>query len=200
MPRGRLNAARAQHGYIRVELGLSAGECLPVGVARRGQRPQPGGQHRRTPTSYGVATWNGFADGLFTVPQLDRLATEAAGRPEHHLRLVQLPVSLVMADHLGESLHGYGPIHQAADRGWEVHASAPLHGGELLTLATPEVAALVKEGATGAAARLAAAAPCPGVTRVLLSASTPAHWTDALTVTAAPAIPPDTLRTAATPG
>ncbi|MFJ9250897.1 hypothetical protein [Streptomyces sp. NPDC101776] len=62
----------------------------------------------------------------------------------------------------------------------------------------------MKEGATVAAAGLAAAASCPGVTRVLLSASTPAHWTDALTVTAAPAIPPDTPRTAldvlATPG
>ncbi|MFJ9250896.1 hypothetical protein [Streptomyces sp. NPDC101776] len=68
-------------------------------------------------TSYGVPTWEGFADGVFTVPQLDRLAAEAAGGPEHHLCVVQLPVSLVMADHLGESLHGYGPIHQAADRG-----------------------------------------------------------------------------------
>lgn len=107
-------------------------------------------------TSYGVATWEGFADGLFTVPQLDRLATEAAGGPDHHLRLVQLPVSLVMADHLGESLHRYEPIHQAAERGWDVHASAPVHGGELLTLATPEVAALVQERATVVAACLAA--------------------------------------------
>ncbi|WP_405969044.1 aldo/keto reductase [Streptomyces sp. NBC_00988] len=31
--------------------------------------------------SCGVATWEGFADGVFTVPLLDRLAAEAAGVP-----------------------------------------------------------------------------------------------------------------------
>ncbi|WP_328436241.1 hypothetical protein OHA71_49245 [Streptomyces sp. NBC_00444] len=127
---------------------------------------------------------------------LDRLASEAAGSTEHHLRAIQLPVSLVMDTHLGEALHGRGPIIQAADRGWDVHASAPLHGGELLTLATPEVAALVRDDAGTAAACLAAAASCPGVTRVLLATGNPAHWDDALTVTGAPAIPPHRLRTA----
>ncbi|WP_107472530.1 hypothetical protein [Streptomyces sp. 3214.6] len=92
-------------------------------------------------------------------------------------------------------MNGRGPIPQAADRGWEVHASAPLHGGELLTLATPEIAALVHQGASVAAACLAAAASCPGVRKVLLATGRAAHWDDALAVTSAPAIPPATLRT-----
>ncbi|MET8954377.1 hypothetical protein ACWEO4_43460 [Streptomyces sp. NPDC004393] len=29
--------------------------------------------------AYGVATWSGFTEDAFTVPQLDRLAAEAAG-------------------------------------------------------------------------------------------------------------------------
>ena len=203
---------RWQTDRSRTELGRPQLDAVFLHNPEHGQQPHDGHEladrlraafavleeeaHAGHLASYGVATWDGFADGAFTVPQLDRLATEAAGTRDHRLRLVQLPVSLVMADHLGESLHGYGPIHQAAARGWDVHASAPLHGGELLTLATPEVAALVKEGATVAAACLAATASCPGVARVLLATSNPAHWTDALTVTAAPAIPPDTLRTA----
>ncbi|GAA4887278.1 aldo/keto reductase [Streptomyces coeruleoprunus] len=145
--------------------------------------------------AYGVATWSGFTDGAFTVPLLDRLATEAADGPEHHLRYLQVPVNLVVDAHLDQALNGRGPIAQASQRGWEVHASAPLHGGELLTLATPEVAALIQAGAGIAAACLAAAASCPGVSRVLLATANPAHWNDALAVTGAPAIPPQTLRT-----
>ncbi|MFF8431715.1 hypothetical protein ACF07Y_42640 [Streptomyces sp. NPDC016566] len=142
-----------------------------------------------------MATWSGFTEDAFTVPLLDRLAREAAGSSEHHLRLLQLPVSLVVDTHLREALHGAGPITHAADRGWEVHASAPLHGGELLTLATPEIAALIQEGAGVAAACLAAAASCPGVEKVLLSTSRTAHWEAALAMTREPAIPPATLRT-----
>ncbi|MEU2956402.1 aldo/keto reductase [Streptomyces xanthochromogenes] len=145
--------------------------------------------------AYGVATWNGFTHNAFTVPQLDRLAREAAGSSNHHLRVLQLPVSLVMDTHLDEALAGHGPITQAADRGWEVQASAPLHGGELLTLATPEIADLITAGTGVAAACLAATASCPGLGKVLLATSRAAHWDDALTVTGAPTIPPATLRT-----
>ncbi|MFF4902544.1 aldo/keto reductase [Streptomyces sp. NPDC001068] len=144
---------------------------------------------------YGVATWSGFSDGLFTVPMLDRLAAEAAGSSEHHLRLLQLPVSLVMATHLDEALDETGPIAAAAERGWEVHASAPLHGGELLSLATREIADLVRPDVSVAAACLAAAVSCPGVTKVLLATGEAAHWEEALAVTGGPAIPPATLRT-----
>lgn len=146
--------------------------------------------------AYGVATWNGLAEGAFTVPVLDRLAAEAAGSRDHHCRALQLPVSLVMDTHLRQALRGHGPITEAAERGWEVHASAPLHGGQLPYLATAEVAALVREGAGIAAACLAAAVSCPGVSRVLLATGDPAHWDDALTIAGAPPVPAETLRTA----
>ncbi|MEU7205526.1 aldo/keto reductase [Streptomyces sp. NPDC045470] len=144
--------------------------------------------------TYGVATWNGFDTGVFTIADLDRLATEAAGRPDHHLRVIQLPVSLVAADAFTLALHGRGPITEAAGRGWAVHASAPLHGGELPHLATPELAALLNPGLSIAQACLLAVASCPGVSRVLLSASHRAHWNAALGALAADPIPPTRLR------
>ncbi|MEU9499709.1 aldo/keto reductase [Streptomyces sp. NPDC048196] len=49
-------------------------------------------------STYGIATWTGCTEGLMTVEELDRLAVEAAGSPDHRLREVQLPVSLVEAD------------------------------------------------------------------------------------------------------
>lgn len=112
-------------------------------------------------TVYGIATWNMFTGGAVTVADLDRLATEAAGTRDHHLRMLQLPVSLVTADALTEALDGRGPIAEAAGRGWSVHASAPLHGGELPDLATPELAALLRPGLDVTAACLLAAAVLP---------------------------------------
>ncbi|MFJ9417819.1 hypothetical protein ACIRPT_27210 [Streptomyces sp. NPDC101227] len=43
--------------------------------------------------AYAIATWPGFTDRFFTISQLDRLASEADGGREHHLRAVQLPVN-----------------------------------------------------------------------------------------------------------
>ncbi|MFH8591614.1 aldo/keto reductase [Streptomyces rimosus] len=144
--------------------------------------------------TYGVATWDGFDTGAFTVADLDRLAAEAAGSADHHLRVIQLPVSLVAADAFTLALHGRGPIAEAAGCGWAVHASAPLHGGELPHLATAELAALLHPGLSIAQACLLATASCPGVSRVLLSASHRAHWNAALGALAAEPIPPTRLR------
>lgn len=147
-----------------------------------------------TVAAYGIATWDAFNHSAVTVADLDQLATQAAGTRDHHLRVLQLPVSLVAADALTEALDGRGPIPQAAGRGWTVHASAPLHGGELPALATPELAALLRPGLGTAAACLLAAASCPGVSKVLLSASSAAHWDAALAALAEDPIPPSTLR------
>ena len=154
--------------------------------------------------AYGIATWDAFTDGALTVADLDRLAAEAAGGREHHLRVLQLPVSLVAADALDAALAGRGPILEAAGRGWSVHASAPLHGGELPHLATPDLAALLRPGLDVTSACLLAAASCPGVSKLLLSASTAAHWDAALATLAEAPIPSTTLRSVldvlATPG
>ena len=143
--------------------------------------------------AYGVATWSGFREDAFTVPVLDQLATEAAGTREHHLRTLQLPVSLVMADAFAQALDGGGPIAEAADLGWQVHASAPLHAGELRHLATPELAALIRPGASVTAACLSAVASCPGVSKVLVSTGSTEHWTDALAALSEE-VPAETLR------
>ncbi|MFF8313230.1 aldo-keto reductase family protein [Streptomyces lydicus] len=76
-------------------------------------------------STYGIATWSGFTEGLTTVEELDRLATEAAGSPDHRLRVGQLPVSLVEADVLELALDSRGPIGEAAEHGWQVFVSAP---------------------------------------------------------------------------
>ncbi|MEC3995037.1 aldo/keto reductase [Actinacidiphila sp. DG2A-62] len=131
--------------------------------------------------AYGIATWTGFSEGAFSVSVLDRLAREAAGSDTHHLRAIQLPVSLVMAEAFDMALRGTGPIVQAGWQGWEVHASAPLHGGELKALATPELAELIQPGASIPAACITAVANCPGLSKVLMSTGDPKHWAEALT-------------------
>ncbi|WP_432158201.1 aldo/keto reductase [Streptomyces sp. bgisy153] len=140
---------------------------------------------------YGVATWDGF-DGAFTVPLLRALATEAAGGAEHHLAAVQLPVSLVMMTPIEQALDGKGPVRAAADAGLQVMASAPLHGGELPAMVDQELADLIRPGLTPAQACILAAASCPGVTQVLLAASSAPHWQAAADAVAQPAL--DTAR------
>ncbi|HLL32733.1 MAG TPA: aldo/keto reductase [Streptomyces sp.] len=144
---------------------------------------------------YGVATWSGFADEVFTVPDLLKLARAAAGGDAHHLVAVQLPISLVLAGPLATALDGHGPVADATAAGLEVYASAPLYGGELVELATRELAALIRPGLSIAGACLLAVASCPGVSRVLLSASTAAHWNDAQAALTSAPLTPTQLRT-----
>ncbi|MDG5801256.1 aldo/keto reductase [Streptomyces ossamyceticus] len=145
-------------------------------------------------TAYGIATWDGFDTGALSIPALHQLAVEVTGTEQHHLRAVQLPVSLVTATAFAQALDGQGPIAQAADLGWQVFASAPLFGGELPRLATRELTALLNPELTTAQACLLAAASCPGVSRILLSTSSPAHWAEAQAALRSPAIPVPTLR------
>ncbi|QDN84416.1 aldo/keto reductase [Streptomyces sp. RLB3-6] len=136
---------------------------------------------------YGVATWHGFEEGAFSVPLLLALAAEAAGgQQHHHLAAVQLPVSLVMMSPIEQVLDGRGPIRDAATAGLRVMASAPLHGGELLAMVDQELVDLIRPGLTPAQACILAAASCPGVTQVLMAASSAPHWKEAADVVAQP--------------
>jgi aryl-alcohol dehydrogenase-like predicted oxidoreductase len=135
---------------------------------------------------YGVATWQGFADGVFTVPELLGLAVEAAGSREHYLNAVQLPVSLVMDQAMSRALDGRGPLVQARAAGVQTFGSAPLHGGELVEMVTPELVNLIRLGLSPAAACLAAAGSCPSLDMLLISASTRQHWDEATAAVAAP--------------
>ncbi|MEV7357900.1 aldo/keto reductase [Kitasatospora sp. NPDC091276] len=148
---------------------------------------------QQTISAYGVATWRGFSSGLFDVPTLIELATRAGG-PNHHLWAVQLPVSLVHLAPIAQALDGHGPLADALDAGLEVFASAPLHGGEVPGVVTPELTKLINPGMTSAETALAVVASAPGVRRVLLSTGNPEHWMQAAETVGRPPLSPDVLR------
>ncbi|WP_055524511.1 aldo/keto reductase [Streptomyces graminilatus] len=143
---------------------------------------------------YGVATWSGLDSGAFTVPEILTLAQEAAGSGDHHLRAVQLPVSLVMVQPISLALDGRGPLVHAHAAGLDTFVSSPLHGGELPGMVTRELAELIGPGLTTAQAALRVVASTPGVTRVLLGTHNPAHWDAAANTLALPPLPLKTLR------
>lgn len=128
---------------------------------------------------YGVATWSGFSHAHFTVQQILALAQEAAGGPETGLAAIQLPVSMVEISPLHQALAGTGPVAHAREAGLQVWGSAPLHGGDLLPHLTQELADAVEPGWTRAQAALRFAASTPGITGVLVSASSREHWEQA---------------------
>ncbi|MFI9261149.1 aldo/keto reductase [Streptomyces sioyaensis] len=142
---------------------------------------------------YGVATWSGLHDGLMTIDRLLALAHWAGG-PRHHLRTIQLPLSLVQLSPLAEAVRGRGVLLDAQDAGLEVFASAPLHGGELMSIVTPGVAEQLVPGMTPLEAVLGTVASSPGVTRILLSASTPEHWAAAAAAVSRPITSPQLRR------
>ncbi|MFI0914208.1 aldo/keto reductase [Streptomyces abikoensis] len=144
-------------------------------------------------TGYGVATWSCFDDGAFTVPELLALARQAAGG-RHHFTSIQLPVSLIEITPLADALAGRGPIPPAAEAGLHVMASAPLGGGQLPPLVDRELADFICPGLGTAEACLLTVASCPGVTQVLVSASTAPHWRQAVEALAQPPLDIDHLR------
>jgi aryl-alcohol dehydrogenase-like predicted oxidoreductase len=145
-------------------------------------------------SAYGVATWSGFSDGLFDVPHLAQLAIKAGG-PDHHFRAVQLPLSIVNLAPVAQALDGAGVLADAAAAGLDVLASAPLHGGAVREMITPELAELIRPGSGPSTAGLAVVASAPGVRRILLSTDNPQHWAQAVAaVEQHPAMSPDRLR------
>ncbi|MGW1175330.1 aldo/keto reductase [Kitasatospora sp. NPDC002543] len=172
------NPERVSHDRAQVQSELREAFAVLEEMAQSGQI---GG--------YGVATWSGLASGAFTVPDLLGLAEDAAGSASHHFTGLQQPVSLVMADPIDQALGGGGPLVEAQDAGVTTFASAPLHGGELPGLMTPELADFIRPGLSAPAAALLAVASSPGLDVVLVSASTPEHWDDAAKAVAVPLAP-----------
>ncbi|GAA1083060.1 aldo/keto reductase [Nocardiopsis exhalans] len=147
-----------------------------------------------TVLGYGVATWNGFRDGAFSVRELVKLAEEASGGGEAGLRAIQLPVSMVEIGPIRQALAGDGPIPAAGQAGLEVWGSAPLHGGELLGRINEGLADYVAFGATNAQAALMVAVSTPGLTGLLLSTGSADHWREAADVVDSPQLPPLRLK------
>jgi hypothetical protein len=99
-----------------------------------------------------------------------------------------MPVSLVMMTPIVQALQGLGPLPAAAGAGLRAMASAPLHGGELPGMVDQELADLIRPGLNPAQARVLAVAPCPGVTDVLIGASSAPHWSQAADAVAQPSL------------
>ncbi|WP_067481418.1 aldo/keto reductase [Actinomadura hibisca] len=144
-------------------------------------------------TGYGVATWIGLSSRAFTITDLITAARAAAGGSGIHLRAVQFPVNLVQLRATAEALHGRGPIIHAEQVGLEVWASAPLHGGELVGMVNGELAAAIDARLSPVQAALAVVGSTPGLTGAFLSASTAAHWNEALSAFAQPPLSPEHL-------
>ncbi|MFF9346666.1 aldo/keto reductase [Streptomyces sp. NPDC014734] len=125
--------------------------------------------------SYGVATWRGLHDGSITIDRLLELAFKAGGG-SNRFAAIQLPLSLIHPKPIADALENRGVLIDAQAAQVEVFASAPLHGGELLDIVTPEVARAVLPETHPLRVVLGTVAATPGVTRVLLSASTYKHW------------------------
>jgi aryl-alcohol dehydrogenase-like predicted oxidoreductase len=93
--------------------------------------------------TYGCATWAGLrapprARGHLSLAELVEIAREVAGE-EHHLRVVQLPVSLAMSEAVRAPTQRLPSgrevplLHAAAELGISVVASAPLMQARLTT-------------------------------------------------------------------
>lgn len=143
--------------------------------------------------AYGVATWDGFTRGALDVAMLLELASKAGGA-QHHLRALQLPISLVHLAPVAAALEGRGVLSDAVEAELEVFASAPLHGGQLPDLITRELSELISPGSTAGQAALAVVASAPGVRRVLLSTGNPQHWSEATDAVGGPPLSRDSLR------
>ncbi|GAA2137987.1 aldo/keto reductase [Kitasatospora kazusensis] len=146
-----------------------------------------------TISAYGVATWRGFSSGLLDVGTLLELASKAGG-PQHHLRAIQLPISMVHLAPVAHALDGYGVLVDAVEAELEVFASAPLHGGEITGMITQELSDLIRPGSTPVQSALAVVASAPGVRRVLLSTGNREHWRQAADAVGQPPLSRETLR------
>ncbi len=136
---------------------------------------------------YGVATWEAFrvpADhpsylSLPRVVDCAREAAEAVGNAATHLRAVQLPFNVEMADAFTVAAHegAEGPesaLWFANDAGLSVFTSASLLQGDLAAGLPPSVAERVG-GETAAQRAINFARSAPGVTAALVGTSSAAH-------------------------
>ena len=78
---------------------------------------------------YGIATWH----GLFPEHSLAKILAlaEDVGGPNHRLRAIQVPVSLVRCENLLLARKGKGPLIEAREQEIQVFSSSPFHSGNL---------------------------------------------------------------------
>ena len=136
---------------------------------------------------YGVATWEAFRVppdhssylSLPTVVERARAAARTVGNEATHLRAIQLPFNVAMADAFTVAAHdgAEGPqsaLWFASDAGLAVFTSASIKQGDLAAGLPPAVAERLA-GETAAQRAINFARSAPGVTASLVGTSTPAH-------------------------
>ncbi|MDZ7747408.1 MAG: aldo/keto reductase [Halobacteriales archaeon] len=138
---------------------------------------------------YGVATWEGLRvpvahESYLSLPELvrrARAASDAAGTTSTHLRALQLPFNVRMADAFTVESHA-GPEGQqsalwfAHEAGLDVFASAPLLQGELaIEEQLPATVAERLDGDTTAQKAINFARSAPGVTSALVGMGSVEH-------------------------
>jgi aryl-alcohol dehydrogenase-like predicted oxidoreductase len=136
---------------------------------------------------YGVASWQAFrvpADhpAYLSLPEVvrrARAASDAAGTASTHLRAIQLPFNVHMADAFTVASHegAEGPqsaLWFAADAGLDVFTSASIMQGDLAA-GLPEGVAARLEGDTPAQRAINFARSAPGVTSSLVGMGSPEH-------------------------
>jgi aryl-alcohol dehydrogenase-like predicted oxidoreductase len=136
---------------------------------------------------YGVATWRCFRvppdhEAYLSLPEVvsrARAASDSAGTAATHLRAIQLPFNVVMADAFTVDAHETpegrkSALQFAQDAGLNVFTSASIAQGDLAAGLPDEVAARI-EGDTAAQRALNFARSAPGVSCSLVGASSVDH-------------------------
>jgi aryl-alcohol dehydrogenase-like predicted oxidoreductase len=133
---------------------------------------------------YGCATWNGLRAAResrdhLSLEDLINIAHAVAGR-EHHLRAIQLPISLAMSEAVrlpNQRVRGHDVtvLQAASELGLSVFASASLMQSKLAQDLPPAVREALPHLQTDAQRAIAFVRDMPGVTTALVGMREPAH-------------------------
>ena len=133
---------------------------------------------------YGCATWNGLRAGPgdpahLSLAELVEVAVEAGG-PDHHFRVVQLPVNLAMSEAVRVATQRIGtavvPLLQAAaELGVAVITSAPLMQGQLARGLPAKLREAFPEATSDAQRAVSFVRSLPRVTTALVGMKTLSH-------------------------
>lgn len=138
---------------------------------------------------YGCATWNGFRappsnKSHLALTELLTIA-EKVGGPDHHFRVIQLPINLAMPEAVRVPTQPLGNtvvplLHAANDLGIAVIASAPLMQGQLTHGLPAKLAEAFPDLTTDAQRAVAFVRSLPRVTSALVGMKSPAHLREQL--------------------
>ena len=153
--------------------------------------------------AYGVSTWSGLLvphteRGHVSAYELLQTALEVGG-PDHHLRMIQLPYSVAMAEALGAESQVAGPdgaapvLEMLRDTGTAVVGTAPLVQGRAVRGFPDFLSRAMPELATDAQRALQFARSAPGLTTALVGMRRLEHVEENLAVTRIPPLSLDVI-------